>query len=140
MIKLSKKQINNIVQDLDTGLKCYVHKTTGEIFSIPAKLKEVDENFERWKEELKNVEQNPNQYILVKEIPSSDSFRIMRRFLGKVANPKIRGKLMIAISQNKPFQDILDYNGDVLQDWYEFKQKAIEKYVNSFFDSFDEAK
>ena len=72
--------------------------------------------------------------------PYSDSFRIMRRFLGKVANLKIRGKLMIAISQNKPFQDILDYNGDVLQDWYEFKQKAIEKYVNSFFDSFDEAK
>lgn len=137
MIKLSKQQINSIAQDLDAGRKCYVHKTTGVIISIPSKPDELDENFEKRKVELKEVELNPNQYILVAEMPTSDTFRIMRRFLGKVSNPKIRGKLIIAISQNKPFRDILDYNGDVLQDWYDFKQEAIEKYVNKFFDTFD---
>jgi hypothetical protein len=143
MIKLSKEQINNIVHELDLGMNCYVHKTTGEAISAPAQLDEVAENYEFWEEELKDVNENPDQYILIEEMHSSDSFKIMRKFLGKVSDPKIRDKLMIAISQNKPFrkfQDILDYNGDVLQDWYEFKQKAIEKYVNSFFDSFDEAK
>jgi hypothetical protein len=137
MIKLSKEQINNIVHELDLGMNCYVHKTTGEAISAPAQLDEVAENYEFWEEELKDVNENPDQYILIEEMHSSDSFKIMRRFLGKVSDPKIRDKLMIAISQNKPFRkfrDILDYNGDVLQDWYDFKQAQIERHVSSFLD------
>ncbi len=137
MIKLSKEQVNSIGQDLEMGMKCYVHKTTGVATSVPNDISEHDDNFEVWEEELKEVKQNPGQYILIDQMQSSDSFRIMRRFLGKVSNSKIREKLMIAISQNKPFRkfrDILDYNGDVLQDWYDFKQEQIERYVNSCLD------
>lgn len=141
MIKLSKKQINSIAQDLDMGMQCYVYKETGDVVSIPANLDEFEDNAESWKEELKDVEKNRDQYILIEKMDSSDSFKIMRRFMGKVANPSIRNKLMIAISQNKPFRkfrDILDYNGDVLQDWDDFKQEEIKKYVKRFLDSFEE--
>lgn len=137
MIKLSKQQINSIAQELDLGMNCYVHKETAEVISIPANLDEFDDNFEFWAKELKNVEKDKNQYILIEKMDSSDSFKMMRRFLGKVANPSIRNKLMIAISQNKPFRrfrDILDYNGDLLQDWYDFKQEELERYVNRFLE------
>ena len=140
MIKLSKKQINSIAQDLDLGMDCYVHKETGEAITIPSNLDEFDD-VESWKEELKNVKKNRDQYILIEKMDSSDSFKIMRRFMGKIANPSIRNKLMISISQNKPFQrfrDILDYNGDVLEDWYQFKQDEIERYVKRILDTFDE--
>lgn len=141
MIKLSKELINSIAQDLDMGMKCYVHKTTGAVTTIPAQLEEFDENMEVWEEDVKEVEQNPDQYILIEQMHSSDSFRMMRRFLGKVPNPKVREKLMLAISQNKPFRkfrDILDYNGDVLQDWYDFKQEELEKYVKIFLNVSEE--
>ena len=137
MIKLSKQQVNSIAQDLDMGMNCYVHKITGKTKNIPAKLDEFDDNFELWQEELNEIEKNRDQYILIEKMHSSDSFRIMRRFLGKVSEPKLRNKLMIAISQNKPlekFRNILDYNGDALQDWYDFKQREIERYVNKYLD------
>lgn len=137
MIKLSKKQINSIAQELDMGMDCYVHKETGETILIRANLDEFDDNIEAWKEELKEVEKNRLQYILIEKMDSSDSFKMMRRFLGKVPNPSIRNKLMIAISQNKPFRrfrDILDYNGDLLQDWYDFKQEELERYVNRILE------
>lgn len=137
MIKLSKEQINSIAQELDMGMDCYVHKITGEFKSIPSNLDEFDDNFELWKEEFKEVEENRGQYIWIEKMDSFDSFKVMRRFLGKVANPNLRQKLMIAISQNKPFRrfrDILDYNGDVLQDWYDFKQEELERYVKGFLE------
>ncbi|MFK8005734.1 MAG: UPF0158 family protein [Saprospiraceae bacterium] len=131
MIKLSKQQINSIAQDLDIGMNCYIHKKTGESITVPHNLDEFDDT-EIWEEELKKVNDNRDQYILIEKIESYDSFKILRRFLGKVSDPKLREKLMIAISQNKPFQrfrNILDYNGDVLKDWYQFKQEEIEKYI-----------
>ena len=142
MIKLSKLQIKDIAQELDMGMNCYVHKITGETISIPGELDEFDDNYELWEEEMKDVEENPNQYILIEKMMSFESFKIMRRFLGKVADPKLREKLMLAISQNKPFRrfrNILNYNGDVLQDWYDFKQEELEKYVSRHFvNSFEE--
>jgi len=139
MIKLSKEQIKDIAEELDMGMSCYVHKTTGDATSIPAHVDEDDDNFEPWEDDFKKVEQNPDQYILIETMHSSDSFKIMRKFLGKVADPKLRDKLMIAISQNKPFRrfrDILDYSGDVLQDWYQFKQEEMERYVERHLRDF----
>ena len=131
MIKLSKKQINCIAQDLDLGLMCYVDKITGEVRSIPP-IDVSAGNLELRANELNEIEKNRDQYILIGQMGSSDSFKVMRRFLGKVADPNLRQKLMLAISQNKPFRrfrNILDYNGDVLQDWYQFKQEEMERYV-----------
>lgn len=135
MIKLSPEQITSIAQELDVGMNCYVHKNTGKVITILAEFEEFD-NTEIWQKELETVKNNRDQYVLIEKMESSDSFKIMRRFLGKVPDSKLREKLMIAISQNKPFQrfrNILNYNGDVLQDWYNFKQNELEKYVKRHF-------
>ncbi len=46
MIKLTDEQISDIAQDLEAGLKCFIHKVTGEVKTLPDELNsnmEIDE-------------------------------------------------------------------------------------------------
>ena len=38
MIKLTEEQISDIAQDLEAGLKCFIHKVTGEVKTLPDEL------------------------------------------------------------------------------------------------------
>ena len=75
MLHLTKEQINEIAEELDCGLRCFVHKATGVFKSMP---KEEDMEFmelESWDEDIQELEENWTDYLEFDRMPSGEAFR-----------------------------------------------------------------
>lgn len=131
MIRLSSGQINEIAQELDAGLKCYVNKDSGEHKSI-LDWDYMDDSEGFWQEELEKIQSEWSNYVIVEKMPSHLVFGIMEGFAASIENEEIRDRLFYALSRNKPFRNFkneVDYREDIRQKWFAFKQNAYEDYV-----------
>jgi hypothetical protein len=131
MVRLSSKQINDVAQELDAGLKCYVNKDSGEYKSI-LDLDHMDDSEGYWQEELEKIQAEWSNYVVIEKPSTHLEFGIMEGFAASIENEEIRDRLFYALSRNKPFRNFrneVDYREDIRQRWFAFKQKAYEDYV-----------
>jgi acetylornithine deacetylase/succinyl-diaminopimelate desuccinylase-like protein len=100
------KIINKIAQNLDCGLDSYFNSKTNELISIPSLEGGFDENEleEAFGEDLKKVKKNRADFTKIEVLPSSESFRIMERFVDQLTDKKLKRELEQALEQRKPFQ------------------------------------
>jgi hypothetical protein len=65
------------------------------------------------------------------EVPSSESFRIMERFVYQLEDGTLKSELEYALQIRKPFQNFkhLIDNSDYREAWFAFKQNELEKLV-----------
>ena len=66
MIKLTEEQISDIAQDLEAGLKCFIHKVTGEVKTLPDELNgnmEIDE--ELWQDVIDEIDNDEENFIVI---------------------------------------------------------------------------
>lgn len=130
-MELTDKQITEIAQMLDTGMNAYINTDTGEMDFI-VDFESTYGDTELWEERLAEIEEQWESYIIIEQMDSSDSFRIMERFADQVSNDKIREQLFKALNGRKPFarfKDEINYYDEIRQDWFDFKQQEMEKYV-----------
>lgn len=131
MIRLSSKQVNDIAQELDAGLKCYINKESGEYRSI-LDPDDTHDNEEFWQEELEKIHAEWSNYAVIEKMPSRLSFGMMEDFAASIENEEIRDRLFYALNRNKPFRNFrneVDYREDIRQRWFAFKQGVYEDYV-----------
>ncbi|MEM6963631.1 MAG: UPF0158 family protein [Bacteroidota bacterium] len=130
MIKLSEKTISQIAEELDSGMNVYVHRETREYKAI---ISRSDMEFsgleECWEEDIREVEENLEDYIFVEKMTSSDAYKVMEQFATHaVENKKNQDRLLYALNQRKPFAKFryeIDYQGgNLLEGWFKFKQRA----------------
>ena len=122
MIKLTEAQIDDIAQDLDCGMKCYIHKENGEIISIPDELRGLEPDEEFWGEDMKKIEDDYKDYIEVEGMNSTEAFRVMEDFANIMDSKELSVKLINALNRRKPFQnfkDEIDYSGEYRQKWFD---------------------
>ncbi|MEL7221230.1 MAG: UPF0158 family protein [Bacteroidota bacterium] len=131
MIKLSQKQVNEIAQLLDAGMKCYVNKDTGEFADVP----DLDDMYgyeEFVQEEIEKIESTWSNYVIIEKMSSREGFRVMEDFTHTVTNKRMQDRLFNALNRRKPFSNFkheVDHGGDIRQQWFDFKQAAYEAYV-----------
>ncbi len=132
-MKLDDKQINEIAQQLDVGMTCYIHKQTGELHALPNRLElEMYGEPELWEAEFQAVEQSPDDYIQIEKPSSRESFEFMESFVDKVGDSRIQNKLIEALNKRKPFRNfrnVVDYYEPVRQAWFKHKMAEYEAYV-----------
>ncbi len=135
-MRLSKQTIKLIAQDLGGGLTCYVNKETGAYKAII----DPDENYgdmEAWEEDLQEIEDNNDKYLLIEKMSSRDSFRVMEEFAEMIPNQEIKKRLYYALNRSKPFRHFkyeVDYNEEIRQQWFKFKERKYEDWVRKYLE------
>lgn len=128
---MSAKQINEIAEELDSGMKCYVNKETGEVSA----LLDSDDMYgdtELWEEELEKIKKEWKDYIVIEKMSSREGFEVMGNFVNTVSDRAIRERLMNALNGRKPFRsfrDVVDFKNELRQQWFDHKAKTYQEYV-----------
>ncbi|MBL0106345.1 MAG: hypothetical protein IPP52_03360 [Ignavibacteria bacterium] len=133
MIKLTEEQISDIAQDLEAGLKCFIHKVTGEVKTLPDELNgnmEIDE--ELWQDVIDEIDNDAENFIVIEGMDSRESYMLMEKFIDTLEDKQIIARLTNAINVPKPFHTFryeLDYSDEYLKKWYAFKSQQMIEWV-----------
>ena len=156
-IKLSDKQIHEIAEMVDVGHICYINAKTGEtIFMFNNEMlsnygisweddneenEMPDDNSPDWQDEMyADVKADMNKInswdlkdtIRIEKPESHKAFKFMEDFVDEVIpEGKLKQDFWKALSRNHPFRNFNDivHNCKYREDWFEFKQNAMEEYV-----------
>lgn len=136
-MKLTEKQIEEIADNLDFGMRCFFNLKTGEIKTLfnPDNWFEADED--TWKEEFKEIQDNWADYFEFEGFKSHDSFQLMTDFAERVDNSILQDKLRSALNRPKPFRNFkwqIDNSGEFRQQWFDFKKMRCIHWVKEQID------
>jgi hypothetical protein len=131
MIKLTKEQIKEIADNLDSGMKCYYNKETGIIKITP----DFDSGYadeELWEDDLKELDENWDKYVEISKMESHESFEIMADFAESIDSKELRDNLINALNKKHPFRNfkwVVDNSGPYRQKWFDFKNQRLIEWV-----------
>ncbi len=141
-MKLTDKQIDEIADNLDSGMKCYYNLKTGEIKTIVNFDNWIGADEEPWEEDTKEIEANCDNYFEFEGLPTHESFRLMADFAENLDNNSLQERLVNALNKSKPFRNFkwqIDNSGDYRQEWFNFKKSRYVDWVKGQinFNNFD---
>ncbi len=131
-MKLTEKQIEEIAENLDCGMRCFYNLKTGEIKILPEFDNLIVADEELWNEDIEEIEENRADYFEFEGLESRDSFKIMDDFAKSVDNAELRDKLVRVLNDPKPFKNFkwnIDNSGDYRQHWFDFKKNRYIQWV-----------
>lgn len=91
--------------------------------------------YEFFKEEIKVLRRNPDDYVEVERPGSRDSFRVMERFINTLedSNP-LKSQLIHALNRKNPFSNfkvLVDGSGAYRQQWFDFRDEEMREWVRN---------
>ncbi|GAA4419143.1 hypothetical protein GCM10023187_53190 [Nibrella viscosa] len=119
---LTDEQLREIAGELQSGMRCYLHRQSGELVALPDADQFPDADTEPWQEEQAKLARTPQEYIPVRPLNSHDTFRMMEQFVQEeVSTDALRSRLLRALDQPKPFRHFkaeIDTAGEYRQRWF----------------------
>lgn len=132
-MKIPEKTIKDIAQELDCGLRVFLHKTTQQYIAVPDEDLLIDDQEEAWKNAFEILEKNANDYYEIEKWSSSEAFNIMQDFTNQLKdNTQIKVLLLEALEKRKPFKEfkfLIDKYDDYRDHWFAFKNAQQELLV-----------
>lgn len=131
-MKLTEKQIAEIAEELDCGMRCFYNLKTGEIKTIINSDNWIGADEEPWEEVWNEIEDNWDDYFEFKGLESHESYQIMADFAENVENKRLQNNLINALNRRKPFQNFkwhIDNSGEYRQQWFDFKKMRYIEWV-----------
>ena len=135
MNKPDQKIINEIAQELDCGNECYFNQKTNELICLPNAdlMAEAGEDYykEMFQDDFKKIKSQKKDLIKFEVLESFESYKIMEDFKNQIEDKDLEKNLDQVLNRRKPFQNFKNLidNSDYREQWFEFKQKEIEKIV-----------
>lgn len=134
-MKITPQQIREIADNLDFGLRCFIHLKTGEIETVPDFFDERGMGYdpEPWQEAMDKIEEHGDDYFEFEKMTTHESFDIMTDFAEQVEDEKLQERLYRALNRAKPFRNFrweIDNAGEYREKWFEFKNKKLIEFVN----------
>ncbi len=137
MIKLTDEQIKSIAEELDCGMRCYYHMKTGDIKSIPDFDINPYGDTEFWDDELEEIDNHYDDYVVFEGMESHESFEIMEDFANWVDNADLKSELFGTLSRKHPFRNfknVIDNSGPYRQEWFDFKAQRYIEWVKEIIE------
>ena len=138
--KVPKSILNDIAGSIEADMKCFIHKTTFELVSIPDedRFPEMDWEDEEgeWKEGIDKVFGNPD-YIEIEKMDSSNSFKIMEDFALSLSESATKIRLVTALEGHKPFGNFnhqIHNAGKEKEQWFQFRREREIKWVKDHLE------
>lgn len=129
MIYLTRNQIEDIADYLDSGLRCFYNKKTTKIITI--------NEFEN----LDDLKENSfDNFLEFERLDSNSSFEIMSEFVIQLKNGPIKEKLINVLHKSKPFRNfrlLIDNSAEYRQQWFDYKFKKNIEWVESQIISYN---
>ncbi|NDP20657.1 MAG: hypothetical protein GZ091_06225 [Paludibacter sp.] len=128
-----EKVINPIAQAIDAGMICYLNTDTAEIEEFHPDLFEFEDEDEEIEDELSLKHHNWSNCFQIEPLEPQESFEIMSDFVMQLKDIPMQIKLLNVLDRKKPFANfkrVID-NSNHRKSWFEFKNKALEKYVRT---------
>lgn len=126
--------IHDIAEEIGMGMVCFINSDTLESESILGDSY-IYRDSEEFNKEIYAIVDQWEKFIRIDPMESYESFQIMERFIGRCIPDKdsLKEKLWHDISGPKPFQrfKIRIDNSRYRQNWFDFKQEELEKYVRN---------
>ncbi len=132
MLPFSNKQIKEISEELDSGLRAFYHKHTGELIFVPNTDKYFDIDMDAWKGEFDKLEKGNLNYQEIYAMQANDSFKIMADFTEQLTDEKLQEKLINALSKKGPFRQfkfVINNSGEYRERWFDFKNKRYIEWT-----------
>lgn len=132
--EISLKVIEEIADQLDSGMNCYLNKIAGEIISV---IPDEDMSYafgEASDEEMEKINSSPDSYIFFERMSSRDSYDMMMDFAEEVPEKALRSNLIAALNSKKPFRSFkstIDDSEDFRQKWFIYKRNRYVEYVRT---------
>jgi hypothetical protein len=138
-----RKLVHDVAENIDCGLVCFINPETLEVeeipkemvdglsyFSINPEFEEEDEDDED-EDEQKFLHEDWKNCITVEPRESSESFKIMERFVDEVNDKSLKNKLVNAMNNRKPFANFKNIveSSNYRKEWFAFKQHQLEIMV-----------
>ncbi len=129
-MKISGKQIREISQDLQCGLKTFINRETGEIKSI-LDPNEVYSEPETWEEELEKIENEWIDYSVIEKMESWEAFQIMEDFVEEINDKRLKEDIIKILNRKSPFANFKAEieSSSYRQNWFDFRDKKYEEYI-----------
>ncbi len=128
-MKLTRKQINDIAQELECGMKVFIYREDLEIRTILDWDEMADS--EPWEEELEKIENEWTDYVVLEKMKSGEAFNIMVDFIDKVDDERLKEDLLNILNRKSPFANFKAEveSSSYRQQWFDFRTNKHEEYV-----------
>ncbi|NOY38324.1 MAG: hypothetical protein GXO83_12230 [Chlorobi bacterium] len=135
-MKITANQIHRIAQELDMGLDVYINRETGEVRSI-LDPEDLFSEGEIWEEEIKKIEKEWDDYVVLKKMDSFEAFGIMEAFVHEVDDERLQDKLVDILERRRPFSNFRAAIDDSLyrERWFAFKDGKYQEYVRKLLET-----
>ena len=134
MIKIKNQELIAALEDSSGFQESFLNLKTGKIYPIISEFLPVQE-------EIKDdIEQNPDNYIEIIPIYSSESYQIMVNFAEQLNNNKVKNHLFKSLNQKSPFRgfkDVLLNYPDIRDQWFEFKDNESIKIAKKWLEKYE---
>jgi hypothetical protein len=130
-MKVTSKQINEIAQSLETGMKVYLNKETLEFESILDWDIMIDP--EPWGEIVRKIENEWRDVMIFEKFESRDAFQIMEDFVDEIDDLKLKEDLIKILNRKSPFAYFKAEieSSAYRQKWFDFRTMKHEEHVKS---------
>ena len=142
-MELTDKEINEIAENLDCGLRCFFNLKTREIKTVLNLDSWQSADEELWEDALKEIEDNSSDYFEFEGMSSRDSFNSMVDFIDTIDNLRLQERLTRALNKSKLFRNFkweIDNSGDYRQKWFDYKKVRFIEWVKAQIEDFNTAK
>lgn len=136
-MKPTENQIGEIADHLEAGMRCYYNLKTGVIKTIINFDSWIGPDEEPWEEELREIDEHPDDFVEFEGFESHESFRIMADFTELVDDAELKKKLGNILNKPKPFQNFkwqIDNSGKYRQQWFDYKKMRYIQWVKEQID------
>ena len=133
--------LKDIAEELEMGMRAFIHKETQQLIYVPDENKFDALDFEPWEEDLELLEENSSDYFEIEKWSSHEGYNMMLEFAEQLEsdNP-LQVQLIEALNKKKPFREfnfIIHDSGDFREEWFAFKstwqQNCVEKQLKDLF-------
>jgi hypothetical protein len=133
-MKLTSIQINEIAQDLESGMKVYLNKETLEFEAVPD-LDDITDS-ELWDEIIEKIENEWKEVVIFEKLESREAFKIMENFLSEIDDQKLKETLFKILNRKSPFANFKYEieSSDYRQKWFDFRTLTYEEYLKTQLD------
>jgi len=136
-----RKLVHDVAENIDCGLVCFINPETLEVEEIPKEMvdglsnfsinPELDDDDDDDDDEQKFLHEDWENCITVEPRESSESFKIMERFVDELNDKSLKNKLVNALNNRKPFANFKNIveSSNYRKEWFAFKQHQLEIMV-----------
>jgi hypothetical protein len=132
MFTLSDEIINDIVGQLECGMKCYVNKSNGQMVAVINDDFFADAIDEIHANGIKQIRDNSADYIEFRVMDSRESYEVMMDFVNLILDDEIRMQLLKSLNGSSPFRNFkskLDRFEGCRNDWFKYKKSRYIEFV-----------